>query len=52
MGHVNAIVNFESGIVVFLFTLAITRLFDAQITKATKKSSNLWLIIKLLGISS
>jgi hypothetical protein len=37
MGHVNAIENFEFGIIVFVLTLVITRLFDAQITKATKK---------------
>jgi len=37
MGSVNAIVNFGFGIFVFLLTLVITRLFDTQITKATKK---------------
>jgi hypothetical protein len=37
MGSVSAIVNFGFGIIVFLLTLVITRLFDTQITKATKK---------------
>jgi hypothetical protein len=37
MGRVNAIVNFEFGIIVFVLLLVITRLFDAQITKATRK---------------
>ena len=37
MGSVNAFVNFGFGILVFLLTLVITRLFDVQITKATKK---------------
>ncbi len=37
MGSVSAIVNFGFGIFVFVFSLVITRLFDAQITKATKK---------------
>jgi len=37
MGSVSAIVNFGFGIIVFLLTLVLTRLFDTQITKATKK---------------
>lgn len=37
MGHINAIISFEFGTVVFVLTLVITRLFDAQITRATKK---------------
>ncbi|MGD0028407.1 MAG: hypothetical protein ABSC91_05650 [Candidatus Bathyarchaeia archaeon] len=37
MGSINAIEMFEFGIFVFALTLVITRLFDAQITKATKK---------------
>ena len=37
MGSINAIAMFEFGIFVFALTLVITRLFDVQITKATKK---------------
>jgi hypothetical protein len=37
IGSVNAIVNYEFGIFVFVFTLVVTRLFDAQLTMATKR---------------
>ncbi len=37
VGSINAITGFVFGIFVFVFSLVITRLFDAQITKATKK---------------
>ncbi len=37
VGTINAITGAFFGIFVFLFSLAITRLFDVQITKATKK---------------
>jgi len=37
MGSIDAIGMFEFGILVFVLTLVITRLFDVQITKATKK---------------
>lgn len=43
MGSVNAIVNYGFGTFVFVFTLVITRLFDAQLTMATKK------IVGLMG---
>jgi len=37
VGSIDAIRMFEFGILVFVLTLVITRLFDTQITKATKK---------------
>jgi hypothetical protein len=37
LGKIDAIEMFEFGIFVFALTLVITRLFDTQITKATKK---------------
>jgi hypothetical protein len=37
VGSIDAITGFVFGIFVFLFSLVITRLFDEQITKATKK---------------
>jgi hypothetical protein len=37
LGKIDAIEMFEFGIFVFVLTLVITRLFDTQITKATKK---------------
>ena len=37
VGTIDAITGAIFGIFVFVFSLAITRLFDAQITKATKK---------------
>ena len=37
VGSINAIGMFVFGIFVFVFSLVITRLFDVQITKATKK---------------
>jgi hypothetical protein len=37
IGSINAIEMFEFGVFVFVLTLVITRLFDVQITKATKK---------------
>jgi hypothetical protein len=37
VGSIDAIGMFELGIFVFVFSLVITRLFDAQITKVTKK---------------
>ena len=37
VGTINAITGAIFGIVVFVFSLVITRLFDVQITKATKK---------------
>jgi hypothetical protein len=37
VGSIDAIKGFEFGIFVFVFSLVITRLFDAQITKVTKK---------------
>jgi hypothetical protein len=37
VGSINAITGYLFGIVVFALSLAITRLFDAQLTKATKK---------------
>jgi len=37
VGSIDAITGFVFGIFVFVFSLVITRLFDAQITKATKK---------------
>ena len=37
VGSINAVDMFIFGIFVFALTLAITRLFDTQITKATKK---------------
>jgi hypothetical protein len=37
VGTINAITGYLFGIVVFALSLVITRLFDAQLTKATKK---------------
>jgi hypothetical protein len=37
IGSVDAIKGFEVGILVFVFSLVITRLFDAQITRATRR---------------
>ena len=37
VGSIDAIRGFEFGILVFVFSLVITKLFDVQITKATKK---------------
>jgi hypothetical protein len=37
VGSIDAITGFVFGIFVFVFSLVITRLFDVQITKATKK---------------
>ena len=37
LGTINAITGIVLGILVFVFSLVITRLFDAQLTKATKK---------------
>ena len=37
VGSIDAITGFVFGIFVFVFGLVITRLFDVQITKATKK---------------
>ena len=37
LGTINAITNYLFGIFVFALSLAITRLFDAQLTQATKK---------------
>jgi hypothetical protein len=37
VGSIDAIRGFAIGIFVFVFSLVITRLFDVQITKATKK---------------
>ena len=37
IGSIDAIGMFVFGIFVFVFSLVITRLFDVQITKATKK---------------
>jgi len=37
IGAINAITNYLFGIFVFALSLAITRLFDAQLTQATKK---------------
>ncbi len=37
VGSIDAIRGFEFGIFVFVLTLVITRLFDVQITKATKR---------------
>ncbi|MGA2310586.1 MAG: hypothetical protein ABSG57_13710 [Candidatus Bathyarchaeia archaeon] len=41
VGSIDVIRGFEFGIFVFVFSLVITRLFDAQITKATKKIAEL-----------
>jgi len=37
VGSIDAVTGFVFGIFVFVFSLVITRLFDVQITKATKK---------------
>ena len=37
VGSINAITGYLFGIVVFALSLAITRLFDSQLTQATKK---------------
>ena len=37
VGSIDAITGFVFGTFVFAFSLVITRLFDAQITKTTKK---------------
>jgi hypothetical protein len=37
IGAINAIEMLEFGIFLFVFALVITRLFDTQITQATKK---------------
>ena len=37
LGSINAITDYVLGIFVFVFSLVITRLFDAQLTIATKK---------------
>jgi len=37
VGSINAVTGYLFGIVVFALSLAITRLFDAQLTQATKK---------------
>ncbi len=37
VGTINAVTGYLFGIVVFALSLAITRLFDAQLTQATKK---------------
>ena len=37
LGTINAITGYLFGIVVFALSLVITRLFDAQLTRATKK---------------
>ena len=50
LGSINAIMGIVLGIFVFAFSLIITRLFDVQLTQATKKSSKSWLAIKASGI--
>jgi hypothetical protein len=37
LGSINVIGSIILGTVVFVFSLAVTRLFDTQITQATKK---------------
>ncbi len=37
VGSIDAITNYVFGIFVFVLSLAVTRLFDAQLTQATKK---------------
>jgi hypothetical protein len=37
VGSINAVTGYLFGIVVFALSLAVTRLFDAQLTQATKK---------------
>lgn len=37
LGSINVIGSIVIGTVVFVFSLAVTRLFDTQITQATKK---------------
>jgi hypothetical protein len=44
VGSIDAIRGFVFGIFVFIFSLAITRLFDVQITKATRK------IVELMAV--
>jgi uncharacterized membrane protein (DUF485 family) len=50
VGSINAITGIVLGIFVFAFSLVITRLFDVQLTQATKKSSKSWIVVKALGI--
>jgi len=44
VGSIDAIRGFVFGIFVFIFSLVITRLFDVQITKATRK------IVELMAV--
>ena len=45
LGTINVVGSIIVGGFVFIISLVVTRLFDAQITQATKKSLNSWLIM-------